>query len=143
MKTIIASTTTPTKKTTLDLEDDIAHVKWGGSWRMPTEEELEELIEECYWSWDSEKCGYLVRGHTGNTIFLYASGYKVDPGRTYELGEYLRYWTNTVTTSYGKIYYKYASILSIRKNASSVDATNNCSDKQRFYGLQVRPVLPK
>ena len=34
-------------KTTLDLEDDVAHVKWGGNWRMPTREEIQELIDNC------------------------------------------------------------------------------------------------
>ena len=31
-------------KTILDAENDAAHVNWGGSWRMPTKEEEEELI---------------------------------------------------------------------------------------------------
>lgn len=34
-------------KNTLDLEDDAAHVLWGSEWRMPTYEEIEELIENC------------------------------------------------------------------------------------------------
>ena len=33
-------------KTTLYLEDDAAHVNWGGAWRMPTEEDVKELIEK-------------------------------------------------------------------------------------------------
>lgn len=28
-------------------EYDVAHVKWGGKWRMPTNAELHELIDEC------------------------------------------------------------------------------------------------
>ena len=32
-------------KTVLDLEDDAAHVNWGGSWRMPTYEELKEVAD--------------------------------------------------------------------------------------------------
>lgn len=34
-------------KTTLDIEDDAAAVNWGGSWRMPTTEQITELIENC------------------------------------------------------------------------------------------------
>ena len=34
-------------KTILDPEDDVAHVKWGGSWRMPTIDEYKELIYNC------------------------------------------------------------------------------------------------
>ena len=37
-------------KTTLDLSDDAARKKWGGSWRMPTKEECEELINKCKWT---------------------------------------------------------------------------------------------
>ena len=66
-------------KTTLDPEDDVAHVKWGGEWRMPTYDEWDEL-------WDG-KCTYTnttqngVKGFkltskvTGNSIFLPAAGY--------------------------------------------------------------------
>ena len=32
-------------KTVLDLEDDAAHANWGGDWRMPTIDEIKELIE--------------------------------------------------------------------------------------------------
>ena len=35
------------EKTTLDLEDDAAHVNWGGSWRMPTYAELTKLRTTC------------------------------------------------------------------------------------------------
>lgn len=35
------------KKTVLDLEDDAANSGWGGRWRMPTKEELEELLNNC------------------------------------------------------------------------------------------------
>lgn len=38
---------TPDKKSTLDLSDDAARQNWGGSWRMPTKAEAEELISKC------------------------------------------------------------------------------------------------
>ena len=37
--------------TTLDPNDDVAHVKWGGSWRMPTASEFRELMDNCKWTW--------------------------------------------------------------------------------------------
>ena len=37
-------------KTTLELSDDAAHVNWGGSWRMPTKAEQDEL-NNCTWTW--------------------------------------------------------------------------------------------
>jgi uncharacterized protein YjdB len=61
----------------LDLEDDAAHVNWGGNWRMPTMAELEELHYQCTWTWTTQggKNGYRVTGPNGNSIFLPASGY--------------------------------------------------------------------
>ena len=35
------------KNAVLEMCDDAAHVNWGGSWRMPTSEELEELVINC------------------------------------------------------------------------------------------------
>ena len=60
----------------LDLEDDVAHLKWGGSWRMPTGSELEELYENCDWQWTTfnDVYGYLGKGPNGNCIFLPAAG---------------------------------------------------------------------
>ena len=40
-------------KRVLDPSDDVAHVKWGGSWRMPTSDEIKELTDECNWQWTS------------------------------------------------------------------------------------------
>lgn len=34
-------------KTTLDPDDDVAHVMWGGDWRMPTIDEFNELLNNC------------------------------------------------------------------------------------------------
>ena len=63
-------------KSVLDPEDDVAHVKWGGSWRMPTSDEITELIENCTWTWASVngEIGFLITsnkpGYTDRSIFL-------------------------------------------------------------------------
>lgn len=56
---------------------DAARVNWGGSWRMPTLEEFEELIEKCKFVWKSNKGveGFEVFGPNGQSIFLPASGF--------------------------------------------------------------------
>lgn len=62
----------------LDMEDDAARVNWGPDWRMPTIEELQELVNRCYWEWtESENgvSGYTVTGPNGNSIFLISGGY--------------------------------------------------------------------
>lgn len=55
---------------------DVAHVKWGGSWRMPTKDEIEELVNNCTWKWTTYNGvnGQLVTAPNGNSIFLPAAG---------------------------------------------------------------------
>ena len=38
-------------KTELELADDAARANWGGTWRMPTDDEWTELRENCEWTW--------------------------------------------------------------------------------------------
>ena len=66
-------------KTVLDPEDDVAHVKWGGNWRMPTIEEQDELRTSCIWTWTTQNGvnGYKVTGTNGNSIFLPAAGNRI------------------------------------------------------------------
>ena len=58
----------------------MAHVRWGGDWRIPTKEELEELLNNCTWTWTSLNGvnGYQVTsnksGYTDRSIFLPAAG---------------------------------------------------------------------
>ena len=63
-------------KTELDPEDDAAYVNWGPSWRMPTSEQLQEMVDNCTWTWTTQNGvdGQLVTGPNGNTMFLPAAG---------------------------------------------------------------------
>ncbi len=129
---------TTDKEMTLEPKNDIAHIKWGGSWRMPTKDEVKELIDECYWSWDSKKRGYWVRGRNGNAIFLYAAGKAMLKSysknlRIYDGEESLYYWTSTLE--------KYGCNYSYSLRADSDDY--ELSDDSHSDLLQVRAVLPK
>ena len=66
-------------KTVLEDADDAAVVNWGGSWRMPTEEEMRELVDNCTWTWTSQNgvAGSLATGPNGNSIFFPVGGYKL------------------------------------------------------------------
>ena len=57
-------------------EYDAARVNLGSDWRMPTEGEMKELINNCNWEWSQVNGvnGYKVMGKNGNSIFLPASG---------------------------------------------------------------------
>jgi hypothetical protein len=64
-------------KTTLDLEDDAAHVIWGGSWVMPTSGEIDELLANTTSEWTTvngiKGCKFTSKTN-GNSIFLPAAG---------------------------------------------------------------------
>ncbi|MDO5447285.1 MAG: carboxypeptidase regulatory-like domain-containing protein, partial [Prevotellaceae bacterium] len=58
-------------------DNDVAHVKWGGSWRLPTNDEIYELTMECDWETTQINgvSGYLVKSQkNGNSIFLPLAG---------------------------------------------------------------------
>ena len=66
-------------KTQLERADDAASANWGGKWRMPTDAEWAELIENCAWTWTTRNGvnGYEVKSKiNGNSIFLPAAGNK-------------------------------------------------------------------
>ena len=84
-------------KTNLDLEDDVANVKWGGSWRMPTKAELDELLNNCIWSKSTlnNVNGYIVTGPNGNSIFLPAAGVCYDADLNFS-GTRGHYWLSSL-----------------------------------------------
>lgn len=66
-------------KTILDPEDDVAHVKWGGNWRMPTLDEIKEFVYYCSRKWTTYNGvnGLLFTGPNGNSIFIPTAGCRV------------------------------------------------------------------
>lgn len=130
-------------KTTLDLEDDVAHVTWGGNWRMPTREEMDELHDNCTWEWTAINGvnGYRVtskkQGYTDRSIFLPAAGYKAN-GR-YQYGSNGNYWSRSLMTD------PYGDGSVICGTGACIRFNNNQADvgwEDRMAGLSVRPVCP-
>ena len=119
-------------KTILDLDDDAAYVNWGGKWRMPSKEEVDELTQQCNWIWTTHNNvnGYKVTGPNGNSIFLPAAGYK-GAGPTYPAGEDGLYWTNTKE----KQQYSYLIVLHDDAPPTQVGARGT-----RCFGFTIRPV---
>lgn len=123
-------------KTTLELNDDVAHVKWGGNWRMPTKAELDELCSNCTWTWTTLNGvnGCLItsniEGYTNRFIFLPAAGYYDDDrGDTTYIGYY---WSNSLDTDapYDASYAVFGSAHGLTKSGG------------RWIGFSVRPVCP-
>ena len=121
-------------KTLLEPEDDVAHVKWGGDWRMPTPAEQQELIDECTWVWTTLNgiTGYEVTGPNGKSIFLPAAGCSLGTG-VYGRGTY-GYYRSSSLDSYNFSYY--ASCLYF--SSSEADWWYSC---YRCNGRTVRPVM--
>ncbi len=65
--------------TVLEAVDDVASVKWGGNWRIPTIAEFKELVDLCEWEWtnfngvDGYKVTSRVTGYMDRSIFLPAA----------------------------------------------------------------------
>ena len=122
----------------LKLEFDAAHVNWEGNWRMPTKAEQEELKAYCTWTWTTNYNGTGIKGYIvtskadGNTnsIFLPASGARVDTSSPYTVGSYGYYWSSSLLAgdSSDAIFLKFSS------SPASVDMS------YRYYGRSVRPV---
>lgn len=75
---------------------DVARVRWGGTWRMPTLDEINELCNKCSWQWTEVNGvnGQKVTGPNGNSIFLPAAGY-IDGEDVYYRGWQGDYWSAT------------------------------------------------
>ena len=118
-------------KTVLDLEDDAAYVNMGADWRMPTYDELNELRNNCTWTWTSKKGtkGYKVTGPNGKSIFLPAAGYRNDSG-LYRAGSDGSYWSTSLHGPY--------LAWSLYINSDSYNT--HTSGKRRNYGHTVRAV---
>lgn len=122
----------PDNKTILDLVDDVAHVKLGGSWYMPTKEDFEELLNNCNVELATYK-GVNGRKFTskinGNSIFLPAAGSRI--GKTlYNVGSVCSYWSSSLNKEVPYQAYELAFIAD--------DAP--VSSVSRYYGLSIRPV---
>ena len=131
----ISSRGTVDNKTTLDLSDDAARANWGGSWRMPTKAELDELRNNCTWTWTTQNGveGYKVTSkNNGNSIFLPAAGNRSGTS-VYEVGSRGLYWSSSLLEGY---YPNRAYYLTFR--SGYVD----CSYYNRDWGPTVRPVCP-
>ena len=111
---------------------DVAHVKWGGTWRMPTKTEIKELVDNCTWTWMMQNGvkGYkFTSKKNGNSIFLPAAGYWLGTSLKFS-GECGSYWSSTPYESSTQYTY-YLFFLSFDHD------WDWCN---RDYGRSVRPV---
>ena len=88
-------------KTVLERSDDAATANWGSGWCMPTQQQFQELYDNCTWTWTTRngKNGYEVKGKNGNSIFLPAAGYRGGTGLS-RAGSFGLYWSSSLHTDY-------------------------------------------
>lgn len=109
---------------------DAATVNLGKDWRMPTEEEVQELCEKCTFTYgevDGVK-GYYATGKNGNSIFLPCYGERSGAYNYYENSG--NFWAGTlfdISPNCGRCLYIYNGQAS---NSSEI----------KYRGLQIRPV---
>lgn len=122
-------------KMELELEDDAAYVNWGHSWRMPSLEQQQELIDNCTWQWIQRNGvnGSLVTGPNGNTMFLPAAASYWE-NSLIGSGQGGYYWSRTLdpTGPYDACYLFFGS--------NSLGYRYYCIDNFRFSGHTVRAV---
>ena len=80
---------------------DVAHVEWGGDWRMPTLEQIQELLENSTSEWTELNGvnGRKFTGPNGNSIFLPATGFFWG-NSLFRTGVDGYYWSSTQDESY-------------------------------------------
>ena len=112
---------------------DAARANWGSSWRMPTKAEMEELRDNCTWTWTTQNGvnGYRVTGTNGNSIFLPAAGDYENELR-HSIGTCVYYWGST-PADYGDSAFRI-------EDESYSHSNCNVDTGHRFHGHSVRPV---
>ena len=121
-------------------EYDVAHVKWGGSWTLPSKDQIQELIDNCTSTWITQQGinGALFTGPNGATLFLPAAGRHIEDLE--DVGTDGYYWSSSCAPSeddaqdledaFALNFYYYPGYYSCE-----------CEDKDRDNGRSVRPVV--
>ena len=113
--------------------NDVAHVKWGESWVMPSKNQIQELIENCTYEWTTLMGinGGKFTGINGGSIFLPAAGHR---------------WFDDLLVGYDGSYWSSTRHPSLLNGASYMGLFSNIFMDYDYYlygGFTVRPVSNK
>ena len=120
-------------QTTLELIDDAAHVHWGGSWRMPTGKEWQELISKCEWSYVVTskyiRVTSKVPGYTDKSIIIPFSAVTNYPSFVY--------WSNQlgIASSYAVGFYTAV-------NHNNIFVPAPCMKNDGLHRVSLYPIRP-
>ena len=122
-------------KSVLDEEDDMARVNMGDEWKMPTEEQCIELIDNTTKKQVKDYNDILglngtlfISKKNGNKLFIPAAGYN-NRGIIEKKQEFFNIWTSNLAKNYSK------NAICFDNIEIGIDSFN------RFYGFSVRGVL--
>ena len=115
-------------KNSLELTDDAACANWGGSWRMPTEADFQELIDNCIFIWTTHNgaLGYKVKSKSNRNILFFPAVKSTGTNPSY----FGWYWSSSLGSSsplFSRIFFF---------SESNYCVGSSCRDD----GLPVRPV---
>lgn len=131
--------TTGDNLTTLVSADDAANVAWNDGCRMPSNTEIQELINNCHWEYYESGAikGYWVYRNSTEANHAYKDS---DPHIFLPIADY---WSNTVydIPNSGKTcYYEKAYGISVKQASTENPKNVNVDGIDRYKGIYIRPV---
>ena len=119
-------------------ELDAASYHWGGSWRIPSKEEFQELLDKCdiKWTTRSGMPGIECIGINKNSIFLPAAGYKSNLSPTI-LGTSGFYWSSTQMDAFNS----FSLIFTDPEQYNGLGNSVYISGFAQYDGCVIRPVI--
>lgn len=114
-------------KSRLDFSDDAAAVNWGGKWRIPTKDEVDELGQYCEFSHADGGCWRVTSKVNGNSMIWPNSGFMEGPCHR----------------SHIQPVFSCSDVVGDRPYMMRVCSSGEIVGSERYIGLPVRPVLDK
>lgn len=125
-------------KVTLEYSDDIARVKWGGKWRMPTYSEFNELKDHCSFyaeTINGIKGIKVVSDRNYKSVFFPLAGFYSN-NSLYDAGKIFSCWSSSLSS--GDSFDAYCSLINGETYFLEMTYLN-----ERYLGLTVRAVMSK
>ena len=131
---------TGSKTSIIGTERDVARVKWGTPWKMPSKAQIEELLSKCkkfFVKCKGDSKDYILfKGPNGKSILFPASGKKYDKNLMEEYRCY--YWSGEFDSSMA--FSQMASCLSGSGYSWDSSVSAEVYYDFRWYGMNVRAV---
>ena len=145
----------PANPSSLPLDNDVAHLLWGGKWRMPTYEEAQSLMNYANYQ-DVEVNGIMCREYINDDkhLFLPTSGhigvdrifeppyanYEADNKYCYDVVSYTGVWGSFWTSTLNSSNNKKAYYLTFLTQTLYLDTTGGGGFPFRHCAMPIRPV---